>query len=204
MLHVRGWMVVILLFGMLVPSLALAATLPFNVPDVDTMLRNLEAQLPSLWRLVTGFAFLAGFFCIFNAVYELKQYGQGMSMMSAQHSLKGPFMMLIIGAALVYSPSAMQTFMVTLFGDSNILKYPILREIDPSFTLMGNVLTKIVTFVGLVAFIRGLMMFNRIGHGKSHGQESFGKAATHLIGGTLALNIVGTARIIGSTLGITW
>ncbi len=200
-------MLSLLIAGLAAPAIALAANTtagPFSIPDLDTVLQNIQSQMGFLWKLMTSFAFLAGFFCIFKAVYQLKQYGHGMSMMSQQHDLRGPIIMLVMGAALIWLPSAVKSMMISLFGNNDILSYPVFSSVDPSFNLMGTVLTKIVSFVGIVAFIRGLLMFHSLGEGKAHGQQSFAKAATHLFGGVLALNIVGTAKVIGSTLGITW
>jgi intracellular multiplication protein IcmC len=206
MYRLRMKAISLLFIGMLMPAFAFAATMsgPFSIPNLDVLLQNIESQLPYLMRMVTGAGFVLGFYCIYKAVYQLKAYGQGISMMSQQHSITGPSIMLIMGAALVYYPSSINTMLITIFGSNNILAYPVFGDIDPSYNLMGTVLTKIVSLVGIIAFIRGLLMFYHIGEGKAQQGASFSKAFTHLLGGILALNIVGTAKIIGSTLGITW
>lgn len=203
-LHMKA--VSLLFIGMLMPTFAFAATVagPFSIPNMDTLLQNINTQLPWLWRAVTGAAYVLGFYCIYKAVYQLKAYGQGISMMSQQHSITGPTVMMIMGAALVYVPTAMRTMLISFFGNDNILSYPTFTDVDPSYNLMGSVLTSIVSFVGVVAFIRGLLMFYHIGEGKGQQGASFSKAFTHLVGGILAMNVVGTAKVIGSTLGITW
>lgn len=206
MLRFRMSTVLLTLLAMLAPASALAATKlgPFYIPDLDILLQNINTQLPYLWQLMTAASYFLGFYCIFKSVYQLKQYGQGISMMSQQHSITGPVIMFVMGAALIWVPSSIKSMLITVFGNDNILSYGAFTDVDPSFNLMGTVLTSIVSFVGLVAFIRGLLMFYHIGEGKNQQNQSFSKAFTHLIGGALALNVVGTASVIGSTLGINW
>lgn len=191
--------ILLLLIPMLLPLDAYAVTFP----SLSQMLDNINTQLPYLWRLVTGFAYVAGFFFIFRGVYHLKQYGDPHSQTSGGKDLRPGIVSLIIGAALVYIPTAMDTGLISIFGTSSLMAYPTGNTIDPSFTELGQVIVAIIQFVGVVAFIRGLMQFHRLGSGQAQ-QGTFAKGLTHIIGGTLALNVVGTANVLASTLGISW
>lgn len=191
-----------------VTSLSVLLIVPLNAyalsfPNIDTMLDNINTQIPYLWALLTAFAYIAGFWLIFHGILQLKQYGDPHSMMSSQKSFVGPITSLIVGAMLVYSPTVLLTGVATIFGTDSTMAYPTDAPVDSSFTLMGQTLVTIVQFVGAVAFIRGLVHFHRLGSGQAQ-QGTFSKGLTHVIGGTLALNIVGTADVIGSTLGIVW
>lgn len=186
-------------------ALALILLLPLGafaaVPSLDQMLSNLNSQFPSLYRLVTAFAYIAGFFIVFRGLYQMKHMGEGRAM-GQQNDMKGPILSLLIGAALIYTPSFFSTSLITIFGTSSITSYPTGSHIDPSFNEMGQTLVTIVQFVGGIALVRGILIFHRLGHGQAQ-QGTFGKGVTHVIGGILLINIVGFADVIGSTLGIS-
>lgn len=220
MMNKSTWQALFLLALLCLPDLLFAAGIGSigNVPDIfdaakngaqaaaptlTVMLTNIAKQIPYLYQLITVIAYIAGFFCIFRGIYELKQYGHGMSMMSVQHSLKGPVLMLMFGAALIFLPEAARTMLITVFGNNDVLGYPSSGTADPSFNLMGTVLVRIVQFVGTVAFIRGLLLMYRMGQGQAQ-PGTMSKGVTHLIGGVLAMNVIGTANVLGSTLGVSW
>lgn len=191
--------ILFLLIPLLLPLNAYAVTFP----SLSEMLDNINDQLPYLWELVTAFAYLTGFFFVFKGVHHLKQYGDPQSQMSGGKNLSPALLSIIVGAALIYVPTAMQTSLVSIFGTSSAMAYPTGSGVDASFTELGQIIVAIIQFMGAVAFIRGLMQFHRLGGGQAQ-PGTFGKGLTHIIGGTLALNVVGTANVLASTLGIAW
>lgn len=191
--------ILFLLIPVLLPLNAYAVTFP----SLSEMLDNINNQLPYLWEVVTAFAYITGFFFIFRGIFHLKQYGDPQSQMSGGKNLHPALLSLIIGAALVYVPTAIQTSLVSVFGTDAPMAYPTGSGLDPSFTELGQIIVSIIQFMGVVAFIRGLMQFHRLGAGQAQ-PGTFGKGLTHIIGGTLALNVVGTANVLASTLGISW
>jgi len=191
------------IFVLLIPALLPLNAYAVTFPNLSQMIDNINAQLPYLWELVTAFAYLSGFFFIFKGIFHLKAYGDPHSQMSGGKDIRPGLVSLILGAALIYSPTAMQTGLASVFGTTSAMAYPTGSGTDPSFSELGQVLVAIVQFVGAVAFIRGLMQFQRLGSGQAQ-QGTFGKGLTHIVGGTLALNVVGTANVLASTLGISW
>ncbi|MFN7098566.1 MAG: hypothetical protein ACK4PR_13585, partial [Gammaproteobacteria bacterium] len=179
------------------PSLAFGATI-----SADTMLSNLSLQLPYLFELVSGFAYLGGVFMIFIGVYHLREYGESRAMSSNKLDLKGPLSYIIIGAALIYLPSAKDTMLISVYGTTNLSPYVGYGDPQTSFNQMGQAIVDIVQFVGLVAFVRGLFLFQRVGTGQAQ-QGTFNKGLVHLLGGVLAMNVVGFVHIVDVTLGIT-
>ena len=53
--------------------------------------------------------------------------------------------------------------------------------------------------VGIVAFIRGMIMLNKVG-GQGAQPGTMGKALTHIVGGLLAINMWGFWEVIENTL----
>lgn len=164
------------------------------------MLINLSANYPALWKMVTGLAYVAGLGFIMRAVYQLKTYGQNMSMMSSQGNLKGPLISFIVGAALIFLPTIKASLIASSFGGAQTpISYASANSLwnaQSTYALLG-----LVQFVGVVAFIRGWFHLSHLG-GQSGGQHSFGKALTHIIGGILAINIQGTINMLQTTFGI--
>lgn len=194
----HAW-VVGLLFGLLFPVQSYAAV---TWPTLAQMLETINTQIPALWELVTAFAYIAGFFMVFRSLYHFKQAGDPHSASGGQRDIKPAFATFIIGIALIFSPSAMQSGLATVFGTTSPIGYPTGAGVNNSYGELGQVLYSIIQFVGVVTFIRGLMHFHKLGSGQAqHG--TFNKGLTHVIGGILCLNVLGTASVIASTLGIT-
>ena len=58
----------------------------------------------------------------------------------------------------------------------------------------------IVQLVGVIAFIRGLMMLTKLGQGGQ--QASFGKVAAHIIGGVFCIDMYDFLQAVFATLGL--
>ncbi|NNM58866.1 MAG: hypothetical protein HKM04_03540 [Legionellales bacterium] len=186
----------ILIFALIcLPTMAQAVT-------ADQMLANINAQLPYLYKIVTGFGYLAGVFFVIVGVHKLKEFGNS-AMQSGKLAMKEPFAYIIVGAMLIYFPSTLGVFLTTVYGTSSITPYIGYGAPGNTFNEIGATIVGIVQFVGLVSFVRGLMMLHKVGVGESQQGASFNKGLTHLIGGIIAMNIVQFGHIISSTLGVS-
>jgi intracellular multiplication protein IcmC len=173
-----------------------------NPPDLGQIFENLSATYPSIWKLLTAASYVLGFLFALKAVYVLKIYGQNMSMMSQTGSIKGPIFYFLVAGALIYLPTMFGTILNTTFGYSTPkpLEYAAGGSV---WTDQGlKAVLGIVQIVGLIAFIRGLIYIARAGdQGGQPGQMSRG--LTHIIGGILAINIVGVKEVLWNTLGFS-
>lgn len=171
--------------------------------DIATLLQNIVTQLGPYERLVTGAAYLLGLMMIFRALFYLKVYGEQRTMMSNQASAKVPVTLMVTGTMMVYLPTAIKIFLSTTFGSESILSYQDWTGATSAGGMTMNAIVRIIQFVGLVAFIRGVYIMSQAATGQSQG-ASFGKGLTHMIGGIGALNIVQTANILSATLGVNF
>jgi intracellular multiplication protein IcmC len=120
--------------------------------------------------------------------------------MSSQHSLKGPLINFLVATALIYSPQMFATLMLTSFGYSSPLQYG--GDIPGWADAGGKALIGLVQVIGVIAFIRGWLYIARLaGQGGQPG--TFGKGLTHIIGGILAINIIGTKEVLFGTFGFS-
>lgn len=170
------------------------------------ILTNIANNLEPVQRLLTGAAYIIGVSFAVKAIYTLKVYGEARTMMSSNTSIKEPLAYFFVSAMFIYFPSGMALVMNSTFGYTNVLAYgavtggnATLNGLFGSNSLVGRPLALIIQTVGLVAFIRGWVLVAR---SASQGQPpgGTGKGLTHVFGGIMAMNIVGTIQIINNTL----
>lgn len=187
--------------------LCVAVALPAYAEDFNVsgsvsaaeMIKNIATQLPNLTKLITGVAYIIGMYFIISGVMRLKHMGEMRTMMSHEHSVKGPIIFIIIGAMLLYLPSTVQVGLTSFWLEPN--PYGYLESEDQWADLISACFT-IIQLVGVVAFIRGLIILTQMAH-QSGGQHSvFGKGLTHIIGGILCINMYQFVQVIMVTLGL--
>ena len=179
----------------------------FGLSGQINLLENLSKSFPPIEKLITGGAYLLGIMFMIKAIYTLKMYGESKSMMSSGSSIKEPLMYFLVGGMLVFFPTGLRLLLNTTFGDNgNILAYGsfssnnnALNSIFGTASPMGRQLCRIIQIFGLVAFVRGWVLIAR---SAASGQQagSTGKGFMHVFGGMVAINIVGTIRMLNNTL----
>ena len=182
---------------LVLPSLALAV-------NADVLLENLSEQLPYLFKLVSGFSYLAGAFFMIGGLHKLKEYGQSQGMGGgSKGEMKTCLSYLIIGSMLIYLPSIKNVLLDSVFGSNTISPYVGYADDSGSaVNVMGQDIVNIVEFLGFIAFIRSFFLFHRVGLGQAQ-QGTFNKGVTHLLGGVIAMNVMGFIHIVDVTLGIS-
>lgn len=193
----------ILFFGIIMVLFANEAYAS-SVTDAKTMLINISKFVPDFWRLITAGAYLLGILFIFKAFYKLKVYGEARAMMSSQSSMKEPATYILVGSALMYYPTMRDRMVTTVFGDDSILKYSDWSGPNSMKGYSTEAIFMIVQLIGLIAFIRGWILLSHTAGQQGAQPGTFGKALTHIFGGVLAMNIVGTINILQTSLGVSF
>ena len=171
--------------------------------DALEILRNLSNQLDPWFLVVQWAAYTMGIALFFKALYHLKVYGELRTMMSRETSLKTPLPWMFIGAGFVYFPTAVDVAMTSTFGEGRLLMYPEWQGATSAASKLGMVtIFRIMQFVGLVSFVRGMMIIAKSSQQGS--QARLGKGFTHVIAGIFGLNIVATANMMSATLGVNF
>jgi len=172
--------------------------------NIQQIIINLGNSIGSLHSLVVGITFVIGMMFIFRALYHLKIYGELRTMMASQTGLKEPMAYIFVGAVFLWLPTGFSMVMQTTFGYDNPLAY---SEWQGSFANSisgpsGTAFLRLIQFVGLIAFVRGWMTLVKLATSQGAAQgQSYGKGLTHILGGVLAMNIVGTANVVWNTFG---
>lgn len=181
------------------PSVQLPGGSKITSTSAQDMLVNIAKSIPNLMQLVTAFAYVMGMYLIFAGILRLKHFGESRTMMSQEHSLKGPLILLTIGALLLYLPTAVQVGLSTFWTEPN--PYGYLQEKD-QWSQFLNVCYLIVQFIGTIAFIRGLLTLSHLGGHGGNQPGTFAKGLTYVIGGILCINIYQFVQVIMVTLGL--
>ena len=99
---------------------------------------------------------------------------------------------------LIFFVSSYKIGLTTLFGASwqDTLAYP--TGSSSTDALVSSVVL-IMQVVGVIAFIRGILLLNSAG-GHNAQPGSVGKGLTFIVGGLMAINIYGTWQMLVNTL----
>lgn len=168
------------------------------VPDAQQVLNNIADQIPALTGLVYAIVYILGVMFIIGGLFKLKHVGEQRSMMSGHHGVAGAFVYLAIGALLLFLPSTLEVGTSTFWSTPCSYCYP--TPADSAFTPVFKVVYAVVNFVGLIAFVRGLVLLSHTGQQSQHG--GFAKAITHIIGGIFCMNIGAFVQMVFATLGV--
>lgn len=171
--------------------------------DFAGWLNNLSTQLPEVLKLIVAISYVTGVWFVCLSIMKLKAYGQQTVMMSTHANFTGPLIYLLAGVILIYFPTMVDTSVYTFWAydtsSSDFMVYPEGNDLDWGGIL--NPIIAIVRIVGYIAFFRGWVIMAKVGTpGTPPG--TFSKAMGHIIGGILAINILGTWEVISSTLGL--
>ncbi|MBI5448090.1 MAG: type IV secretion protein IcmC [Gammaproteobacteria bacterium] len=169
-----------------------------NQVSLQGFLNRLAVSYNDIAKLVTAWAYITGAFFGVFAIFQFKVYGESRTMMSIQTNIFKPITYLLVSVALMYFPSTFKTLMMSTFGTPNLS--PLNWSGVTSVGVYGYklavtpALLGLMRLVGLVSFVRGWIMLVRIADQGQHG--TFGKAVTHIVGGLLLINIVGTGKLL--------
>lgn len=170
-----------------------------KVPNLSDMLTHFATTVPNLIEMTTAAAYVLGMFFMVAAVMGMKHFGEMRTMMSQEHSITGPLVEFFVGAAMLYLPSTIQTGLSTFWVAPN--PYAYLSSPTDQYTTFINACYSIMQLIGIIAFIRGLIILKKLGAGRT--QDTLGKALAHLTGGVMCINMYTTLQMLEATVGWT-
>ena len=171
--------------------------------DLSEMMKNLDQSLKSILIFVFGFSYVLGTTFIIRCVFRLKQYGDSRTMMSSNTSVKEPLLLLLVGAIFYYIPTGIRLLLNTTFGSDSPLSYTDLTAQGSVSSQTAISIIHLVQVIGLISFIKGWYSLSKLGAQGGGQGNTFGKSVTHIVGGLLAINIVGTMNVVTTTLGLS-
>ncbi len=143
---------------------------------------------------------IMGIFLVLSSFFGLKRYGEQRTMMSQQMSLAGPGMMLVAGVMLLILPTTIASLVQTFWNTTTPLSYS--STSASGYAQYVPVILMFVRLIGVISIIRGITLVSRAG-GQNSQPGTIGRAMIHILGGLLAVHILGTIDLLKSILDIT-
>lgn len=173
--------------------------------SLDGMLMALALNLSfPMAMLVNSFAWISGLIFIMVGISRMLK--------SSQDGPRGPagmgtMMTFLVGSVLLSVPNILAVMSNSLFVSEGYNTYAVLQSSAGLETAqvahVQNVISAVLTFavmVGWVSFTRGFFILRE--HSEGGGQASLMAAFTHILAGTLAVNLGPLLNVVQITLGI--
>jgi intracellular multiplication protein IcmC len=173
---------------------------------IFSMMSSLSTSVGDISSFVIGLYYICGIAIALGGVFKLKKLGVRSAMMGGDGSYAGPLIQLLIGAALVYSPTLLGALNTTFWGNpafQTALSWSSQNAGSSSqLVAVFTPLIGIIKLVGCIAFLRGWLILTRVGNGGGQQPGTVSKGIVHIVGGLLAMNITMTMTVIMNTLGL--
>ena len=169
----------------------------------SSLFLNLNSSLNQVWSALIATCYLVGFSLTLGAIYKLKKFGERTAFMHNSKGLLAPSAAFIIGIGLMYAPTFLEVWNMTLFGTTNIESALSWQSSNSGIDWADALAPMIGTIqvIGLIAFLRGWLLIT-----KSTGEQpqpgAVSKGFIHVIGGVMAINITGTMDMLVNTFGL--
>ncbi len=160
------------------------------------IIQNAIPHLQALWLPLKGYGWLLGIIFIVSGGYKVGNSRQTRGYNGASSHVGTTA--IIAGFFLTSLTSAMDTFSWTAFKHDApaVLSYapPNPGSVEGLLVQFG---VYVINLVGLWGFIKGWSILAN----RTNSSYSFGQGMTHILGGTLAMNFISFAQMMGSSLG---
>lgn len=180
-----------------------ATATPGAPVPLDEMLANFVGNIFSpIVALISVLSVILGAFLILYNMIKLSKFGTD----GKAQSLTPILGSIAVGALLIAVGQTVNVSLTTLFGDESVVQYSSIAY-DPGgsfdLTRFNRAMTAVFAFlyiIGMISFVRGFMILKNALEGS--GQQTKGQAFTHIIGGTLLVNMPGFIQAIEQSTGI--
>jgi hypothetical protein len=149
---------------------------------IPVIVPNIVPNLMIIVDIIHTVAIAIGAFLFLGGLFEFKKLGESRTMMSSQHSIWQPLMMIIAAACLFALPTVIKLTIFTVFGTNSPIGYT-----DTSSTLINDAMVAI-RVLGLGSMVRGFYLLSHSGSSNAQPGNT-GKAITHIVGGFLAIHV---------------
>lgn len=176
-----------------------AGSTPTQSTDFSSMFVAMSASLPALVTLFSLGARLMGGYMLLKCLYMLPHMEQG-------REAPSKIIWTFISATALWSfPILFETILSTMGTSSsaynnNPLTSKYTLKASDGFDGSISAILMFVQMLGVIAFIRGLLILKALGENKD---GAMGRALTHIFGGAAAMNITWAVSMLASTIGAT-
>lgn len=181
--------------GFVMAAILMTASGVAEAASLDAMAIKVHEWAPPVMVLVRKMASLGGIALFIYSILKLAQVEQG------KVELKAVFFKMIAAAGLIALAPFIKSIEDTMGAtneSANVLvgKYAAAGGGGSMCQAMSGIML-FIKLVGLIAFVRGLLILKAHGENK---EGSVGRSLTHMIGGSAAMNIEWTAKMLAKTI----
>lgn len=189
----------------------------FAVPDLTTVLRNIQKVIQPITALICIISYIAGIFMVFKAIIKLKRMGgMGTQMMMQPGDMVTILVNFLVGAVLLYIPTSSDILTNSLLGESKslfgggtsidyaglgtgaeVMQYT--NSSNVQWAEVANTLMLYIQFFGFVSFIKGWFLISKLG-AQGTQQGTGAKGVVHIVGGIIAMNFTTVVDILRNTV----
>ena len=164
---------------------------------------NIGNNMGDVLNLIIGVAYMLGVVLIASALFKFRRLSDYQRGMFQPQEMMSPFVNLAIGAGLIWLPAMFSATSETLFGNevSGVLSYGVAETGIGTEVMLA--LWKVLAVIGVIAFVRGMMIIASSTGGQGGQQGGLGKGLTHMVGGVMCYHIDIVYAVLLATLGIT-
>lgn len=156
--------------------------------NLISMIGNVSQSLIPVQGLIKGLAYVLGILFIVSSFTKFKKIAESHGQGSSQQKSAGPFIYLVVGAALLFLPSMIRTLSNTAFGSGNVLQYSQYNPYD-----IYSSMEIVIQTAGLIWFVRGCSLVVHMGE---PGHEETNKGFLFIMAGIFAINFRSTYGFI--------
>lgn len=168
--------------------------------DYVSLITSLQEHVAAggpLMQLLAALCWIIGALFGIAALGQLKEVGDGQ-----RHSYTAPITTFIAAVMMISLPELIGSVLVSAYGSaapSSPLSY--VKDAQGGNKTVYAVMS-LVTFIGYIFFIRGVIILKESGEPQRYSQSTRGKAAIVMLSGMAAIYIDQTLKIIGNTFGM--
>lgn len=170
--------------------------------DPGTMVANFVKNIRNpMTYLVSFMGYFLGILLMFRGFLKLSKFGTDPNAYSMPKILAN----LIVGGLIFSLGATSSAMMQTIFGtaaitaSSSVTSWSALGGADASTKTAVEYSLVFVQIVGMISFLRGWLIVKSAAEGS--GQATMAQGFTHVIGGTLCLNIFYVLKALDATMG---
>ena len=165
---------------------------------LEQIIIGIADAVPAFRILLQDFAILVGIAYLVQGCLDLVNKSKGRQASTQDRGL-GVLTKIVVGAVLISFGFTVENIVNTISG--NYIEFAVLNNQQVTgYSKYNEVLTallRIVQAIGLTGILRGLMICKAASSGQQ--QAGYGKAAIFIIGGGIAVNMLGAIKMFETT-----
>ena len=170
---------------------------------LDCMMINFISDIRTpILSLISMISAVTGLYMIVHGLFKASKYGFD----PKTHAMHFILINMVFGALLIAIGGNLYTITSSVFGPTmvlpgSVIQWASLGAVSPEFANAVQAALQFVQIIGTIAFVRGWIILKKVAETGGGGQATLAQGLTHILGGTLAINIFLFLTIMDTTFG---